>query len=711
MASIPDEMRTFVAEMVSNAGSGHPGSAMSLSTLMHTLFCKTLKITNLSPKWPNRDIFILSNGHTCSILYVCLYLKKFIKRSDLLKLRKINSITPGHPEFSPFIEATTGPLGQGVSHAVGYGIALKKMEVHNTSEFSPFTNRVFCVLGDGCLQEGIAMEALSLAGHLRLNNLVFIYDSNKITIDGPVGLAFSENVKAKMLALGFSVREAHFENGPEIERAFLRADRPIFLILHSVIGFGSEKAGSSSLHGSPLGPEDLEKLREKTGGKRLFFSSAARRAYSRRNSRVDAEFLQWTQGMSRFRQEFPKAFSEMGVLTRAEIEGKPEISDKIFKRSETDLNPGKKSGTPDKEPGNLHSIPAHEEFLVSTLSPEDAFREALLQEIEAQTYKKSALFPHRASLRKVFQEILAVFSKDPSLFGASADLAESTCVLTQETSPITPENFSGNFLNCGIREHAMFGTSCGISFYGRNRVFASTFLNFLTYAFPALRIAALSSVPVTAICTHDSVALGGDGPTHQPVEVLALLRATPNLAVFRPGTRREAETAGIYAFLHAKRPCVIVLSRQEINFQEELEKFELSECARGGYVVSDYGEESAPEKTLLVCTGSEVSLCFEAKKLLVSRGCCVRIVSLVSFELFEEQEKAYRKEVLQGDISVSVEALSTFGWSKYAEHHIGVDSFGKSGNGESVYAHFGFTPEKICEQVLAIVHASREGRK
>lgn len=662
--SAVQEIRLLVAEIVENAGSGHPGGAMGMANIMHILYSKILNISVSDSKWINRDIFILSNGHCCAILYVCMYLKGFLTINDLMHLRKIHSNTPGHPEFSRSIEATTGPLGQGVAQAVGYAVALKSMTKYNKPTYKKiFTNRVYCMVGDGCLQEGIAQEALSLAGSMKLNNLTVVYDYNKITIDGKLSISNTEDPAKKMRAMGYAVVEVEdSEDSEKIEELLRRKmDRPVFMIVHTVIGYDTSNKNTNLVHGSVLGQEEIDRLKRQYGIRESakfeeYISESTREIYRKRNKEVETIYAKWKASFdSVYKTSHPEEYAEIG---RSALERENTIEERV---------------------------------------------EEYMRKIEGSE-------KDRESTRKISGEFLNYLSEtDRSIIGGSADLGGSTCTHPsgEHSKAFSSGSWDGNYINYGIREHAMAGVMNGIAAYGHHRAYGGTFLNFLTYAFPAIRIAAISSFPVTVIGTHDSIFLGGDGPTHQPIETIALLRATPNLVTFRPANTVETVSSLTYSLYKSTGPCAIILSRQKVD---KVPDKGVREVLKGAYVVSDYSRDTTrktsikkdPLKIVLMATGSEVGLALACKEILKEYS--IRVVSFISFELFEKQPEEYKKEITaESTISISIEALSTFGWAKYSKYQIGIDRFGESGSEEEIRKYFKFTPEDISDRIRRIV--------
>ncbi|KAI5181825.1 transketolase [Nematocida sp. AWRm80] len=641
-----NELRVLVAEMVEKAKSGHPGGPMGIAPVMHLLYSRLLRVTTKEPKWLNRDIFVLSNGHCCGILYACLSLTGFLLFEELKKFRTLESSTPGHPEYSECIESTTGPLGQGIAQAIGYAIALKNMTRFNTDEYQLFTNRVYCMLGDGCFQEGISSEALSLAGHLALDNLTLIYDYNQITIDGPLSLSGSENVVQKMTSLGYHVIEQEETTDLNVLHKTLSTtnSKPVFILLHTTIAKDSLKEGSHKTHGAPLGKEDIQHLKQKyqilqdpstTSQEEYSFyvSEQTKEIYRRQREKIDQEYSNWQLKLEKYKDNHPDLYQ-------------------ILMNNKT------------------HKL-------------EDIF--------DLKEYKQDR------STREHLHSILSVLGKYPRVFGGSADLAPSNLTLWDNAVVFDKNHRDGTYLHYGVREHAMCGISNGIAAYGWHRVFGSTFLNFVTYGFPSIRIAALSSFPVTIFATHDSIALGEDGPTHQPIEVFPLIRATPNLILLRPADGTETLFSVVYSLMHSDVPCVVALTRQKVP---ALENTSVSECFKGGYILSDYRSNTSP-RILLVATGSEVSLALQVKDTLEDYN--IRVVSLLSTELFDSQPMDYQHSILSSDLSFSIEAQSTLGWHKYVKYPIGIDTFGASAPGDIVYRHFKFTKDHIIDKILSAI--------
>ncbi|OIR59136.1 MAG: transketolase [Amphiamblys sp. WSBS2006] len=641
-------IRVLCAEMVLRANSGHPGAPIGLAPLAHTLFTSFLRHSPENPDWLDRDRFVLSNGHACTLHYVLLHLCGYdVTLGDLKAFRTCGSKTPGHPEctHTPGVEVTTGPLGQGIGAAVGLAIAQKHTQaVFNTEEITLFRGRTFVVVGDGCLMEGVASEAASLAGHLGLSNLVVIYDSNAITIDGGTSLAFTEDVPMRFRAYGFTV--LFCENGDEdiqriketLDEAAGEKEKPTLIVLKTTIGYGSALQGTEKVHGSPLSADDIRQMKQKFNLREEAFHvpETVRRLYRETQERGRKLEEEWN-GLFREYQEKEK---EKGAELQRRLAKTPlgKIEEEKFLEKHTEPMPTRKAGG------------------------------------------------------LVLEELLKTA---PELFLGSADLSLSTNVKTKEISVFQKKNYSGRFVHFGVREHAMFAAANGIAAHGLFTPLVSTFLVFLPYGLGALRLAALSNHHVLYVMTHDSIGLGEDGPTHQPVETIASLRALPNVTVHRPADLKE--TIGAYRnAVEGAGPHVLCLSRQNTPL---LNGTSQEKTLFGGYRVVC----SASPVAILLGTGTEVALCVEASNTLRREGIAVDVVSMPSTTLFEQQTPEYRKTVLLPHIPViSVEALSTFGWSRYSHAQIGLRTFGVSGNAGAVGERLGITEERICACVRAL---------
>lgn len=649
-------VRVLAADTVQKANSGHPGAPMGCAPMAHALWGSIMKYNPKNPKWSNRDRFVLSNGHSCALLYVMLHLTGYpLSMDDLKAFRQLGSITPGHPEnhITAGVEVSTGPLGQGISNAVGLAIAQTHIAAHfNTEDFTVSDNFTYVICGDGCLQEGISSEASSLAGHLGLGKLIVLYDDNKITIDGPTDLSFTEDVLKRYEAYGWHTSAVEDGNTPDgIAAAVLAAkavtDKPSIIKVSTIIGYGSKNQGLEKTHGAPLGAADIANVKTKFGfDPEAHFSVPEDVAafYAAAGASAGAAEAEWNATF----EAYAKANPEKAAEYRRRFAGE---------------------------------LPEGWEAALPSFSPEE-----------------SAI-----GTRKTSGKVLnAVAGAIPEVLGGSADLTPSNITLLDMSGDYQKDSRDGRYLRFGVREHAMAAVSNGMAAYGGLIPYCATFLNFCGYAMGAVRVTALSHLRVLYIFTHDSIGLGEDGPTHQPVEMVASLRATPNFFLFRPADGNEV--AGSYKWAVAKKdaPSGFALSRQNLP---HLAGSSADKVAKGAYVVHEGGDESKSDAgvdLIFVASGSEVSLCIDAAAKLSAR---VRVVSMPCMKLYEAQSLEYKRELFPAGVPVfSVEALSTFGWSKHAHVHHGVDAFGLSAPGDDAMAHFGFTVDNIAgkaEKVLA----------
>lgn len=645
-------IRLLAVDAVSKANSGHPGAPLGMAPAAHVLL-RHMRFNPKNPEWINRDRFVLSNGHACALLYSMLHLTGYdYSIEDLKQFRQLNSKTPGHPEFElPGVEVTTGPLGQGISNAVGMAIAQANLAAtYNKPGFTLSDSYTYSFLGDGCLQEGVSSEACSLAGHLQLGNLIAIYDDNKITIDGDTDVSFTEDVLKRYEAYGWEVLTV--ENGNEdldsiskaIEQAKQSKNKPTLIKMSTVIGFGSLHAGSHSVHGAPLKADDVKQLKKKFGfdpEQSFVVPQEVYDFYQKNGAEPGAKLnAQWDQLFQKYQQKH----QQLGQDLARRLSG--------------------------KLPENWCS------------------------KLPNYTPKDSAI-----ATRKLSEMVLEdIYSELPELIGGSADLTPSNLTRWKEAVDFQPPStglgdYSGRYIRYGIREHGMGAIMNGISAFGANyKPFGGTFLNFVSYAAGAVRLAALSGHPVIWVATHDSIGLGEDGPTHQPIETLAHFRAIPNLGVWRPADGNEVSAAYKNALESKHTPNIIALSRQNLP---QLEGSTVEKALKGGYVLQDV----ANPDIVLVATGSEVSLCVEAANVLKEKNVNVRIVSLPDTLTFDRQPEEYRLSVLPDRVPIlSVEVLSTAGWSKYAHQQFGLNRFGASGKASDVFKQFDFVPEGVASR-------------
>ncbi|KAI9595878.1 transketolase TktA [Syncephalis fuscata] len=615
-------IRTLAIDMVQAANSGHPGAPMGCAPMAHVLFSRHLRCNPKNSLWFNRDRFVLSNGHGCALQYVLLHLLGYkLSLDDLKQFRQLESKTPGHPESADTdgIEVTTGPLGQGFSNAVGLAIAEANLSAtFNRDGFPIVDNYTYTILGDGCLQEGVASEAASLAGHLKLGRLIALYDDNHIQIDGDTALSFDEDVIKRFEAYGWhTLVVADGDNDLDaIDRAIAEAKR---------------KAGTEKVHGAPLGDADIVTVKEAFG------------------FNPEQKFF------------VPEQVSELygKISIRQACDEANELARRIAKK-----------------------LPDNWRQHLPTYTPSDA----------ANATRKLS--------ETVINKIADVL---PELIGGSADLTHSNLTIWKTAVDFQAKGSSlgrpdGRYLRFGVREHGMAAILNGLSAYGAIVPFGATFLNFISYALGAVRLSALAKERVIYIMTHDSIGLGEDGPTHQPIETLAGLRAMPNLNVIRPADGNEVSAAYVAAIESLETPTVICLTRQNIR---QLDGSSIENALRGAYRLA---HGSAKPQIILVGTGSEVEICVDAATELIAGGIEAHVVSMPCWELFDKQSEDYRQSVFPAGVPVlSVEALSTVGWSQYAHAQLGMHTFGASGPYKQVYEHFGLTAKNVATKARATV--------
>ncbi|KAJ5167074.1 uncharacterized protein N7482_005855 [Penicillium canariense] len=626
-------IRVLAIDATSQANSGHPGAPMGMAPVAHVLFNKFMNFNPKNPDWANRDRFVLSNGHGCMLQYALLHLFGYdLTMDDLKNFRQLDSKTPGHPEAhdTPGIEVTTGPLGQGFANAVGLAIAQAHSGgVFNKSGYELFNNHTYMFFGDGCAMEGIASEAASMAGHLKLGNLIAIYDDNHISIDGDTKCAFTEDVMKRFEAYGWHtewVKDGdHDLQGIEdaIRKCQQVTDKPSVIKLTTTIGFGSKLAGTGGVHGNPLKADDAKQVKEKFGfnpEESFVVPQSVYELYGKHAAAGAAKEQEWNALFQKYQQAFP---TEAADLARRLAGKLPEGWEK--------------------------SLPTY-------TSADPAIASRKLSE---------------AVLEKIHSVV-------PELLSGSADLTGSNNTRWKNA-------------------HAMAAVMNGLAAYGTVIPAGGTFLNFVSYAAGAVRLSALSRVRVIHVATHDSIGLGEDGPTHQPIETLAHFRALPNCMVWRPADGNET-SAAYYSALTAKHtPSILALTRQNLP---QLENSSIQAAIKGGYVAIENPEAAVT----IISTGSEVGICIDAVKTLEAQGIKARVVSVPCFEVFDAQDKAYRLQVLPDGIPVlSVEACSTMGWERYSHEQFGLNRFGASGPYKQVYEKFEFTPEGIAKRAVATI--------
>ena len=636
-------LRMLSVDQIENANSGHPGLPLGAAPMAYALFKNHLVRDSKDLNWKNRDRFVLSAGHGSALLYSLFYLFDYgLSLDDLKNFRQLDSKTPGHPEYGHTrgVEATTGPLGQGIAMAVGMAIAEEKLAaLYNKDDLKLVDHYTYALVGDGCLMEGISNEASSLAGTLKLDKLIVLYDSNKISIEGSTDLAFSENVCDRYKALGWDTFVVHDGNDlDEINAAIEEAkksDKPALIEVKTKIGYGSPREDSAKAHGEPLGKEDRKSTRE-------FFGLPDEDFY------VDEDV----------KAHFQKIVEE----NTARVNEKKKIEEEYAKKYPKE----------------------YEDYLASF----NLEKKELLEDSYYDSFDKDM------ATRAISGEVLNKIAKDNiHIFGGSADLGPSNKTMLKGEEYFSADNRLGRNITFGVRENAMGAITNGILLHGGLRTYASTFLVFSDYLKPTIRLAALMNLPNVYIFTHDSIGVGEDGPTHQPIEHLAMLRSIPGIVVIRPADGRETAASLNLAFNSKNTPFVLALSRQNLPQLENSSR----DVYRGAYIIKK--EEGELEK-IVIATGSEVSLALEAAEGL--KG--VRVVSMPSMEMFDAQSSDYKEEILPSNITkrISLEALSSFGWHKYIGIKgmaISIDTFGASGKGSEVFERFGFTKENIRRKI------------
>lgn len=639
-------IRVISSEAIDKAGSGHPGLPLGCATMAFTLFSKFLSFNPKDPNYYNRDRFVLSAGHGSMLLYSLLHIFGYqVSMDDIKNFRQLGSKTPGHPEHgvTPGVEVSTGPLGQGVANAVGFAIAETMMAArYNEPGFEVVDHYTYALCGDGCMMEGIESEAASLAGTLKLGKLIVLYDSNNITIEGDTSAAFTEDVAKRHEAQGWQViKVADGEDMPAITRAIQKAQRetlkPSLIVIETKIGYGSELEGDAACHGSPLGKELTDKLKAKLNYDYPPFTVPDEvytycRRIGRRNAKKERA---WQDMLDEYKKKYPLKYEQFNR----------EISGKTVE---------------------LDAVP----------------------QLWAKPDKPDAVRNESGAILNKLSVVV------PNLVGGAADLAPSTKTYLKGLGDYGAFNHTGRNLHFGIREHAMAAICNGIKLHGGMEVFCSTFFVFSDYMRNAMRMSALMNLNVMYVLTHDSIGVGEDGPTHQPVEHLASLRAMPNLNVFRPADAGETAAAYVTA-LRGKAPTCIVCSRQNLPQLDADGKMAL----RGGYIVSDCKKPDV----IIMASGSEVHLALEAKDILANEGISVRVVSMPCMEVFDKQSRVYKESVLPASCTkrLVVEAGVSMPWMKYVGTEgdtVCMDGFGASGKPEDLFAHFGFTAENIAEK-------------
>jgi transketolase len=662
-----DTIRTLAIDAVQQANSGHPGAPMGMAPMAYTLWTRFLHHAPTRPDWPDRDRFVLSAGHASMLLYALLHLTGYdLPLSELQRFRQWGSRTPGHPEYglTPGVEATTGPLGQGVANAVGMAIAERRLAAEfNRPGHTIVDHRTFVICSDGDIQEGVGSEAASLAGHLRLGRLTMLYDDNHIQLDGPTAMAFSEDVPARFDAYGWHTQRV--ANGNDVEAigaaiaAAIEDDRPSLIAVRTHIGYGSpNKQDSQKAHGAPLGPDEVRLTKEAYGwdpDRTFYIPDEVAAMFSRAIPRGESLAEEWEARLAHYREAFPAEAAE------------------LLRRLDGDLRPG-----------------------------------------ATDLLKTYAVGEDLATRQASQAAIQALAGSVPELFGGAADLSESNLTDVRDAGDFEAD-VAGRNLRFGVREHAMGGIANGIAYHGGFIPYAGTFLTFSDYMRGSVRLAALAGLHVVYVWTHDSVGLGEDGPTHQPVEHYAALRAIPNLWFIRPGDANETSEAWAVAVSRGNGPVALALTRQKLTTLPETAARAHDGVKRGGYVLREASDGPGAIDLILIATGSELPLAAAATDALAAEGIRTRLVSLPCWELFDLQPAAYRGEVLPPRVRkrLTVEAGVSLGWERYAGDEgaiLGIDHFGASAPGATVFEHFGFTPEHVADVGRRVVRDGLRGR-
>ncbi|MGN4425164.1 transketolase [Bacillus cereus group sp. MYBK30-1] len=644
-------LRTLSIDAINEANSGHPGLPMGAAPMAYALWANHLNYNPNNPEWFNRDRFVLSAGHGSSLLYSLLHLAGYdVTIDDLKSFRKLNSRTPGHPEFghTPGVEATTGPLGQGIANAVGMAMA----EAHLAAKFnkdghSIIDHNTYALVGDGDLMEGISYEAMSMAGHMKLGKLIVLYDSNEISLDGELNIAFSEDIQKRVESAQWQY--VRVEDGNDVE-AITRAiklakentDKPTLIEIRTIIGYGSPKvAGTNKAHGNPLGVEEATATKQVYGWhyeEDFFVPEEVKVHFNELKQKGIEKENHWNEQFNLYRESNPALADELEKAITGEV-----------------------------------LIEAND---ILSFDTEKAISTRVASGEAVNHYVKSI----------------------PSIFGGSADLSHSTMTDIKGEAVYAVESFAGRNIYFGVREHAMGAAANGMALHGGVKPFVSTFFVFNDYLRPSIRLAALQKLPVTYVFTHDSIAVGEDGPTHEPIEHLAALRAIPGLTVIRPSDANETASAWAYALQQTDGPVVLVLSRQNLPVFDET-KANIENLSKGAYILTQTNEN--PD-VILIATGSEVSLAVSAKAKLEEEHVSVRIVAMPSWELFDRQSKEYKESILPSSITkrVSLEMGVSLGWERYVGQEgkvLSIETFGASGTGAEVMNLFGFTTENVVQ--------------
>ena len=647
-------IRSLGIDTINKANSGHPGMVLGSAPALYTLFNKELNIYNKEENWINRDRFVLASGHASALLYSLLHLDGFdVTIDDLKNFRQLHSRTPGHPEIEMThgVDASSGPLGQGIPMATGMAMAEKFLaSQYNKENFDIIDHYTYVLCGDGDMQEGVTYEAASLAGHLSLGKLIVLYDANKVTLDGPLSMSFSENVKKRYEACNWQVIEVKDGNDiQEIHKAIKKGKKeqykPTLIIVNTVIGFGSETQGTNKVHGAPLGKEDGKNAKLSYGfdHEEFYVPEEVYEDFKKSIKRGKSKFNKWNKLFKEYKNQYPQEAKQLEDA----IDGKYTLDvEEIIKNYPAGHN--------------------------------DATRNTSLE---------------------IIQEVA---KQNPTFLSGTADLASSTKTQIKGQNNFSVEDYSGRNLVFGIREFAMVAILNGMTLHKGVKVSAGGFLVFSDYFKAAVRMACLMKLPIILPLSHDSIAVGEDGPTHQPIEQFAMLRSIPNMHVIRPGDAVEMAAAWKLAIESKENPTALILTRQNV---ETMAGSSVEGVSKGAYII---GKEEKQCDAIIIASGSEVNLAMNAKTELLKKGIDVRVVSMPCQEIFDQQDKAYKQSVLPNDVRkrLSVEMASSFGWHKYVGLDgivMSIDEFGRSAPANQVIESFGFTVDKVVENVEKLV--------
>ena len=655
-----DTIRTMSVDAIQAANSGHPGLPIGAAPMAYVLWSKYLKVNPKQSKWVDRDRFVLSGGHGSALLYSLLHLSGYqVSIEDVKNFRQFNSKTPGHPEVghTDGVEATTGPLGQGFANGVGMAMAEAHLAAtYNRPGFPIVDHHTYVMCGDGDLMEGISYEATSLAGTLKLNKLIVLYDSNDITLDGELSKSFNESVKDRFIAQGWNYIRVEDGNDLDeiaeaIEEAQGETEKPTLIEVKTIIGYGAPNQGTNKIHGTPLGEEGIKIMKQNYGWEYAPFEVPEEVAHRFEKLLIQTgenDYQEWQELFEAYRKEYP----ELAKQFEEAFSGKLEVDWK-------EILPKYEFGSPAK------------------------------------------------ASRVTSQEVIQELGKHiPSFWGGSADLSSSNNTMNKADTDFEAGNYAGRNIWFGVREFSMGAALNGILLHGGTRGYIGTFFVFADYVKPAMRVAALSKLPTIYVYTHDSIAVGEDGPTHEPIEQLAGFRATPNTNVFRPADGNEVAAAWKTALEDTTRPSLLVLSRQNLPVLEHSLELAFDGVDKGAYVVSP--QEGEVPEGILIATGSEVNLAVEAQKVLRETGHDVSVVSMPAMNRFEEQSKEYQEAVLPSSVRkrVAIEMGASLGWHRYVGFDgelVTIDKFGASGNGNTVMKEYGFTVENVVVTYLSLI--------